>query len=211
MMLILEGIGKQESFMTMTALNAGTRVNGLLGCVMTAKQTLILMKKRMKMIDFNDFEEMDSIIRPKQTKITYLFYSVKYKIRNFFKHSWKIPHRYVYHSFQKSRRGFSDKDAWNGDQYLAGQIAGIMQWIIDHGHGCEMEYAEGMEEENHDIDVMVKLRDADYGKHIAVFKEYAKNGSAHDEKWQKEFGGVLDSEIQDSLQWLTKHFQGLWD
>ena len=135
-----------------------------------------------------------------------------FRVKRFFSHQWKTPYLYALHSRQKLTRGFSDQDAWNGDQYLAGQIAGIMQWIIDESHSCSAEHiTEDMNKENPDVTQMVELRNKDYTKHINVFKEYSQNGVAHDLEWQKEFGGVLEKDIQHSLQWLVTHFQGLWD
>lgn len=53
-------------------------------------------------------------------------------------------------------------------------------------------------------------RDADYKNIIMVYKEYHTNGIASDGEWQKEFGGVLDKDMKDALQWLVEHFQELW-
>jgi hypothetical protein len=109
--------------------------------------------------------------------------------------------------FQRAKRGYSDQDAWNGDMYLASQIAAIMKWKMEKGIGVSPRY--GGEEES--IDILVKRRDEDYEKHFAIFQEYAEKGPAFDQEWKSEFGGVLDGELNDSLQWLVEHFTELWD
>lgn len=109
--------------------------------------------------------------------------------------------------FQRAKRGYSDQDAWNGDMYLASQIAGIMQWHIDKGIGVSSAY--GAWEES--TDVLIKRRNEDYAKHIAIFQEYRKNGPAFNQEWKDDFGGVLDEELYESLKWLSQHFTELWD
>ena len=113
-------------------------------------------------------------------------------------------------AYQRVTRGFSDQDAWNADMYLASQIAGIAEWLVENGHGVPASYAY-QPDLNDPVEIMAERRDAEYRKHIAVFREYAKNGHAFDQRWREECGGVLDSEIQDSLQWFAEHFVELWD
>ena len=110
--------------------------------------------------------------------------------------------------YQRARYGYSDRDTWSGDWYLAGIIAGIMERIVNDGHGVAMSYAD---DENTPVEVMVERRDEEWNKYIAIFREYSKNGPAINQKWKDEFGGVLDEDMQDALQWLSKHFQELWD
>jgi hypothetical protein len=111
--------------------------------------------------------------------------------------------------YQRIRYGFSDRDWWNGDFYLAGVIAGIMEDIVNKGHGVATSYAYGDWETP--IEAMVESRDAEFNKYIAIFREYSKNGPAIDQEWVDNFGGVLDKDMQDALQWLSQHFQELWD
>lgn len=120
----------------------------------------------------------------------------------------RIFNRFVRFPYQRLTRGFSDQDAWNGDGHLARQIAGILTWIVEKGHAVSMSYAD---DEHTDVDIMVERRDKEYLHYASIFAEYGKNGPAMDEAWKNEFGGVLDSEMQEALQWLSKHFQELWD
>ena len=113
--------------------------------------------------------------------------------------------------YQRARRGYSDCDAWNADKFLAGQIAGMLILLVKNTHGVPMSYADKNDPYGDDVDAMAIRRDKEYLKHAAVFEEYAKNGLALDKKWEKQFGGVLDKDIQKSLKWFSKHFSELWD
>jgi len=148
--------------------------------------------------------EHDAYIQTKQYKIDHAIH----RIKNFLKSPlrWKNNIKWAY---QRVTRGFSDADAWNGDNFLAKNIAGIMDWIVVHGHSVSTAYAD--DGWDTPIEVMVDRRDADYIKYGAIFSEYAKEGVAFDEEWKEKFGGVLDTEIEEALQWLSKHFTGLWD
>ena len=110
--------------------------------------------------------------------------------------------------YQRARYGYSDRDCWNGDWYLSGIIAGIMQKIVNDGYGVAISYADDW---NTPITVMTERRDKDWNKYIEVFQEYSKNGPAFNQDWVDRFGGVLDEDMEDALQWLSQHFLELWD
>ena len=122
--------------------------------------------------------------------ITIPFYKVK-----------RFPRRVKY-AYQRVTRGFSDWDVYNGDMYLANQIAGIAEWLVEKGHGVPPSYAY-QPDLNDAIEVMEERRNSEYRKHIAVFREYARCGIADNEESQKEFGGVLDKDLNESLQWFA--------
>jgi len=136
---------------------------------------------------------------------------MKYKVKRFIRNIKDIPYRFIIYPFQKARHGFSDQDAFNGDSYLAGQIAGILEWMVKNGHGVSMAYHEGEDPFNLDVETMVIKRDADYLTQAANFREYQKHGTAFDQEWKDGLGGLLDNEVEDLLQWLKDHFQELWD
>lgn len=155
-----------------------------------------------------DWETVESEIADYHSTRRYKVDQFVYKIRRLF----SAPMRYrsrIKHYNQRGHRGFSDYDAWNGDAFLAGQIAGIMDWIVEKGHGVSMAYADG--DLNTSTEEMVLRRNADYAKYGAIFHEYHKNGSAYNQDWKDEFGGVLDNDMKEALQWLVEHFQELWD
>ena len=131
-----------------------------------------------------------------------------YAVRSLFNRIIHAP-RKIKWFFQRGVRGYADVDSWNADNYLAKQIAGLMQTIMDKGHGVSTFYCNG--DINTPVEKMVELRDQDYKHIIAIFTEYSKNGVAIDRGWKKEFGGVFDKELEYALQWLSKHFEELWD
>ena len=113
--------------------------------------------------------------------------------------------------YQRARYGFSDRDWWSGDWYLAGVIAGIMEKIVNEGHGVANSYADEDNPFDTDVNILVERRDAEWNKYISIFREYSKHGPAMNQEWKDDFGGVLDEDMQDALQWLSIHFQELWD
>ncbi len=114
-------------------------------------------------------------------------------------------------AYQRMVRGYSDADVWNADTYLAGQIAGIMRSLAKNGNTIPTSYGHGLDEFYPDTDIMLKRRNADYDSVSMTFAEYHTNGPAYDESWKNEFGGVLDKDMEEALQWLVEHFQELWD
>lgn len=135
-------------------------------------------------------------------------YEMKYRFR-FYKSKIQRLIKTPFWWYQRARYGYADCDWWSGDWYLAGIIAGIMEKIVKDGYGVAMSYAYG--DWDTPIDVMVERRDAEWNKYIAIFREYSLHGPAHNQEWKNNFGGVLDSDIKDALEWLSKHFQELWD
>ena len=133
-----------------------------------------------------------------------MLYRIKYCKSNI-KRFLKTP----YWWYQRARYGFSDRDWWNGDWYLSGVIAGIMEKIVKDGHGVATSYA--YKDWETPVDIMVERRDAEFNKYILIFREYSKNGPAIDQEWKDRFGGVLDSDMKDALLWLSEHFSELWD
>lgn len=132
-----------------------------------------------------------------------MYYMIKRYVSNI-KRFIKTP----YWWYQRARYGYADCDWWSGDWYLAGIIAGIMEKIVKDGHGVATSYADDW---NTPVEIMVERRDAEWGKYIEVFREYSKHGPAYNQEWKDDFGGVLDKDMEDALQWLSKHFQELWD
>lgn len=114
--------------------------------------------------------------------------------------------------WQRSKRGWADSDAWNGDNYLAGVIAGMLEWhTTDQSSGVSMRYAYDLDVLNPDVDIMVQRRNAEYLKYAAIFREYAENGSWPTQKDVDDFGGALDKDLEEALQWFTTIFREFWD
>ena len=136
--------------------------------------------------------------------------SIKLRITRYYQ-LFMRSFRYPKWWYQRITRGFSDQDMWNADHYLAGVFAGVLQWYIDKGMGVPMAYISEDDPYGEDVNAMAFRRDADYSKHITIFREYLNNGLAYNKDWQKEFGGVLDEDIKAALQWFSEHFTELWD
>lgn len=130
-----------------------------------------------------------------------------YKVRHFL----TSPLRWRYHIktwYQRANRGYADSDMWNFDGYMAGAIAAYLRWQMEHGHSVSMHYSDDYDTP---VDIMVLRRNKEYREIAEIFEEYAKNGHAHDQEWKDLFGGVLDSDLDRALEWLSKHYTSLWD
>lgn len=115
---------------------------------------------------------------------------------------------------QRIARGYSDIDAANGDQYLATVISAVLKWHVYNTDGVSAAYAVTEDDEDGEepnIYAMIARRDADFLRVANIFDRYVKEGFAYDEEWQKGFGGVLESELQIALIWLSEHFTELWE
>ena len=134
----------------------------------------------------------------------------KWKIKNATKSIYTIP-RKIKWAYQRVTCGYSDRDMWSSDFFLASQIAGMLTWHVNKGIGISMSYASEEDPNGENIEDMVARRDADYLFYASIFDEYSKNGPALNEDWQEKFGGVLDSDLKEALQWFSEHFTEFWD
>jgi hypothetical protein len=50
--------------------------------------------------------------------------------------------RKVKYAYQRINHGFSDKDMWNADRYLARMYADILMWYVEKGMGIPSIYAD---------------------------------------------------------------------
>jgi hypothetical protein len=126
--------------------------------------------------------------------------TLKYK----FRHGIRWP-KYAY---QRVTRGFSDRDMWNADAYLAKTYAGILMWYVHTGMSVPMSYSENWQEP---VEVLAERRDIEYYKYADIFRRYTKGGMWDTEEHVKEFGGVLDKDMDEALEWFRNHFYELWD
>lgn len=162
------------------------------------------------MSDVDDFfAELEKINNHHNTFLGRLE-NVYWAVRRWLHDVWRFPY-HIKWWYQRARYGYSVRDTWSADYYIAGIIAGMMERIVNNGHGVAMSYAYDLDPYNPDVDIMVQRRDEEWNKYIAIFREYSINGPAINQEWKDDFGGVLDSDMKDALQWLSKHFQELWD
>jgi len=111
--------------------------------------------------------------------------------------------------YQRIARGYSDKDMWNADMYIAKILAGTLRWYIKNSQGLPTAY--GTPPDYTDLARASILRDTDYEYFASIFYEYYKNGPSFNDAWKKEFGGVSEEEYNQAMDWLKKHLTELWD
>jgi len=125
------------------------------------------------------------------------------------------PFHEIKYFFQRGRRGFSDKDMWSADIYMAGVFAGMLRWYVKNSNNVSMSWAmnnDGVGESHIEKSYhLSEKRDAAYIKYAEMFEEYAKNGLAWDEKWKQDFGGLTNDEVHDMMTWFGEHFTEFWD
>lgn len=122
-------------------------------------------------------------------------------------HPRRLFNRLIKYPYQRLSRGFSDQDAWSGNEHLAKQIAGILRWNVKHSYGIGYPYV------NNDlpVDEAALIRDMDYEKKALLFDEFAENGIALDTAWKKKHGGLSNKEYKDLMKWFADIFPALWD
>lgn len=135
---------------------------------------------------------------------------MNYKLRNL-KRNILRPYHNINHAYQRVTRGFSDSDMFSGDMFISSQIAGMLRWYIENGHGVPGRYAREDDPYCEDIEYMVAARNFEYDRYATLFEEYAKCGHAINDKWKRMFGGLTDDEVHDMMTWFGEHFTELWD
>lgn len=143
-----------------------------------------------------------------------LKYKLRIKIKDFIYQLFR-PYYKTKHFIQRGRHGWSDDDVWKANTYLAGIIADILEWYAsDKSTGVSMIFAEPDDrwmENPGALDKAVERRNAEYLKYAAIFREYSHEGDAPDQAWKDKYGGVLDKDMQEALQWFSKTYLELWD
>ena len=126
--------------------------------------------------------------------------TIKYHIRHLI--------RWPKYATQRIRRGFSSKDMWNADAFLARMYADILMWYVHNSVSVPSTYLDTWSDP---VEVAVKRRDADYIKYADIFRRYGNGGSWDTQEHADDFNGVLDTEMAEALESLSKHFQEFWD
>lgn len=130
--------------------------------------------------------------------------------------------------FQRARRGWSDRDLWSFDQYLAEVFAGGFRRLADQSHGYPAEYADGFgpwevasdqvketftyedwqAELRHAADLFDEIAEGDYGLDAA----WGENPSR--EKISETSMAAYERELavrKEALDWFSRRFGNLWD
>jgi hypothetical protein len=118
------------------------------------------------------------------------------------------PFYEIKYFIQRGKRGYSDRDMWSADIYMAGIFAGMLRWQVEKGHGVSMAWAVN---DDDPVDLLLERRNPEYLKYAEMFEEYAKHGVAWNEKWKKKFGGLTEDEAHDIMTWFAQHFTEFWD
>jgi hypothetical protein len=136
---------------------------------------------------------------------------MNYKLRQFLRLPITIKNEIKW-AYQRATRGFSDRDWWSLDSHIANVLSKALPLYIEKGHGVNASYFEG---EDYDDDEGWKKaeekRDEEYRKYADIFARYADGGVWQDEITAKELNGITPNEYEDAMEWLSKHFSGLWD
>jgi hypothetical protein len=146
---------------------------------------------------------------------------------------WHWPegvYRSVKYAVQRARRGYSDRDVWSLDHYLARVLAGGLRRLADTTHGHPAEYAEGKcpgdvpsgevvetftfedwrAELRHAADLFQEIVDGDYGLDVAV-TPYEERGQrvpieVYRLIWERE-----EAVNKEAMAWLSKRWRALCD
>lgn len=156
--------------------------------------------------------------------------NIYYAIKRFFDRISDIP-RELKWFYQRGKKGYSDRDCWSFDNYLAEVIAGGLKELAKHSHGCPddfyKEYADedgcqkwidflnkvanGFEEYNKDsLDELYKDRKLIMEKGPFRFKFEPE---VTEKDWE-EFA-IKEKEkakrFEENFQLFIKYFGAYWD
>ena len=103
--------------------------------------------------------------------------------------------------WDRSRRGYADRDMWSFDDYLARVIASGLDYMIQHSHG----YPAHIEDYEEWLDILYTMK---YG-----FEQYST-------RWDRDFTDIQNDieadrkmwkDLENSLELFKEHFMSLWD
>jgi len=105
-------------------------------------------------------------------------------------------------NWQRMRRGWSDRDTWNLDAYLARVISASVTHLRDHGHGYPGEEQGASEQQWHDILTQIA---GPLARHTDRLIDSETPAQQH-ERQHREL-----REQQDALRLLATWFHHMWD
>jgi hypothetical protein len=110
------------------------------------------------------------------------------------------PWSRVKQAYQRLSRGYSDRDWWGFDSFLAGIIADGCKKFREEGHGWPGTYRDGsdmtIEQWN---DILTKIEDG--------FRAHLENDDFPDEERRKE----LTAKFEEGGKLFIEYFGSLWD
>jgi hypothetical protein len=135
---------------------------------------------------------------------------MNYKIKRILFLPKRIINEIVW-SYQRITRGFSDRDWWSIDVFIAKVLSEALPKYVRDSKSISIHYI-GLKEELTDEEWAnaEAKRDKDYMKYADFFARYADSGIWNNSKDAKELNGVTPEEYKDAMRWLGKHFGNLW-
>ena len=119
---------------------------------------------------------------------------------------------------QRGKRGYSDKDVWAFDSYIAGMISNGIRTLEDHHHGCPSElwdesrvnnecwkWEEILEEIAQGFEASQKICDMDY-----FFAEENEDG-LYEHKIDKKRLEQLTKKYKRGMELFSEHFMSMWN
>lgn len=145
-----------------------------------------------------------------------------YSIYRFFSKIFDIPNA-LYMFYQRGRRGYSDNDVWNLNNYLSSWMPQALRQLKKIGHGCPVdfynkkyvgneckEWGDILEKMAEGFDILNQeeaLND--------TFNEWslgtAPASSSSINEWSLEKMQVLEKERKEKMQLFVDNYMGLWD
>ena len=117
---------------------------------------------------------------------------------------------------ERGHYGVSRADAFEAGDYILFVAANAMRWLLDDEYsGVSLSYLQAyIAEHGGDYD---SAHDAAFAqwvdeveKHADIFMRYWEGSAWDDPKHVQQFGGVLESELDESLDWLRENILALW-
>ena len=110
-----------------------------------------------------------------------------------FRFDWYLIKRWIRHKYQKSTRGFSNRDLWNLDKTIAIFILPRLKAFVESSVFIDNEPG----------------RRNDYNKIIYAFERIVHEFDLEGEYANLPFPGC-DPKIREGLRLFSKHYFGMW-
>lgn len=114
-------------------------------------------------------------------------------------------------AYQRVTRGFSDRDWWSIDAFIANILSEALPKYVKDSKSISVNYI-GLKEEltDKDWEKAEAKRNKEYTKYADFFARYADGGIWNNPETAKELNGVTPEEYKEAMRWLGKHFGSLW-
>jgi hypothetical protein len=159
----------------------------------------IFKKKKNYICEFKTMEEWDEIEINWKTKhpILYILREFYYKLYRLWNNEISLIHKRILWFFQRGWRGYSDRDVWSFDYYLADVISKGCKHLAKTTHGyphdsSPEQWDETLNEITKEFEDYIKLTDSyEFHKTFSI-EEYNKKLDKMFELLRKNFGSLWD-------------------